>query len=94
MDFQVTYYTGFTQIPPYSRYAYEFGPILLAAMGPWNNTVDALVMPSGLNPLLPAVWLQPIVGQPLHFQIVNQTSFTFIPYFEINDQQFDVYPLF
>jgi len=92
MTFRVTNYTGLTQISPFSRYAIEYGPILLAVTGPWDNSTDTVVI-KGVDPINPASWLVPVPNQPLHFTIQGQEGYLYVPYFEISSQMFDVYPI-
>ena len=97
MAFSPHNYTGHSQLPPFSRWAYTYGPILLAAEGPWNNATDAIVMPPGLDPSAPASWMVPSSdGQPLHFNVTGAPGFGFVPYFEIQEdgRQFSAYPCF
>lgn len=79
-------YTGASVLPPFSRWAFLVGPVLLAAQGPWNATNDALVMPPGLDPADPAAWLAPVPGAPLHFLAsAGGVNVSFKPRFEIQD---------
>jgi DUF1680 family protein len=45
MRLKVTKYTGLTKIPNHERYAVEFGPILLCAVGgSWDRTIDSMLI--------------------------------------------------
>eukprot|EP00026_Physarum_polycephalum_P003966 Phypoly_transcript_03983.p1 GENE.Phypoly_transcript_03983~~Phypoly_transcript_03983.p1 ORF type:complete len:739 (+),score=59.86 Phypoly_transcript_03983:1-2217(+) len=92
MTFRVTNYTGLTQIPPFSRYAIEYGPILLAVTGPWDNSTDSIII-KGVDPKNPSSWLVPVPNQPLHFTIRGLEGYTYLPYMEISTQMFEVYPI-
>eukprot|EP01116_Phalansterium_solitarium_P006662 TRINITY_DN19003_c0_g1_i1.p1 TRINITY_DN19003_c0_g1~~TRINITY_DN19003_c0_g1_i1.p1 ORF type:complete len:776 (-),score=231.31 TRINITY_DN19003_c0_g1_i1:217-2544(-) len=94
MGFRVTKYIGVDQLPPHSRYAYEYGPILLAATGGWSTALDTVQI-QGVDALNPQNWLVPAGdGNALHFKVVNQTGLLFVPYFEIQDTPlFAVYPV-
>ena len=91
-------YTGVSQVPGFSRAAFSFGPILLAAMGEWNNTLDGIVL-SGVEggPSLPAQWLVPSSGalpSSSTFSVKGVVNATFVPYYSIQNEKFTVYPLF
>jgi DUF1680 family protein len=98
MGFTPHFYTGDTQIPGFRRYAYSYGPILLAALGPWNSAINALsvnMTAAGLDPSAPGEWMAPAPdGNPLHFVVKGVPGVSFVPYGEINTEQFSVYPAF
>lgn len=98
MDFIVNPYNGHSQLPPYQRYGYQYGPILLSIEGPWNQTVDSIVMPASLDPNSPSSWLVPANdNNSLHWNIQNyNTTYLFKPYYEVqNDGElFTNYPCF
>ena len=89
-------YTGSSQLPPYARYSYLFGPVLMAFQGPWNSSVDALIMPSGLDPTAPGAWLTGNSGGSLHFSVVGYPNYTVKPYWEVQTagELFSNYPCF
>jgi hypothetical protein len=90
-------YEGLSQLPPYTRSAFLYGPVLLSAQGPWNSTVDALVLPTGLDPAAPQDWLVPAGdGSALHFNVSGAPGFTFKPYWEVQGplELFSNYPCF
>ncbi len=98
-SFTSSKYNGSTQINGYTRFSFLVGPILLSVRGPWNQSIDALVMPTGLDPTQPEQWLVPSAdGLPLHFDIKGVTGYTFLPYFEIGsgptEPLFTNYPCF
>lgn len=92
-------YTGSTQMPPYHRYAYTYGPVLLAATGgvsDWNNSLNTLHI-AGLNGSNPASWMAPAGdGNKLHFAVEGSPGVLFQPNWEIQDNyaNFSVYPIF
>ena len=90
MDFRVTNYTGFDQIPGHKRYAIEYGPILLAVTGPLDKNDAATI---AHDPKDVKSWLKPKAGQPLCFTIDGNTTHTYMPYFLIRDETFCVYPI-
>ena len=90
-------YAGASQLPPFARYSYLLGPVLLAAQGPWNATADALVMPAGLDPARPQEWMVPAGdGSALHFNVSGAPGYTFKPYWEVQGalELFSNYPAF
>ena len=90
-------YTGSSQLPPYTRAAFLYGPVLMAFEGGvWNATVDALVMPAGIDVAAPATWLSPSPdGNALHF-VGQAAGVTAKPYWEVQDagELFTNYPCF
>jgi hypothetical protein len=86
-------YTGLTQLPPYQRYAYTFGPVLLAATGPYNTTLNSILIPGVANPALPDAFFVPVAGNFLHWTVGNVL---FQPAWEVNadNQLFSAYPAF
>jgi len=91
-SFRVTPYTGLTKIQSYPRFAFEYGPILLAGTGPWDAATDCLVI-HGFDAMNPSAWLVPKPGKNLHFTVKNDTRFEYLPYFEIQQELFTVYPI-
>lgn len=89
-------YTGVTQLPPYSRWAYTYGPVLLAATGPWDKTLDALLISGVADPSTPAAFFTPTAGAPLHWTIGSGSSQVLVqPAWEIEDNElFSAYPAF
>jgi DUF1680 family protein len=102
MAFQAVRYTGSSQLPPFARWGYLFGPVLLAVQGPWNASLGALVMPQpggvALDPATPSAWLAPDAasGNPLHFAVAGAPGWSAKPYFEVQgaDEIFSVFPHF
>jgi len=92
ISFRVTKYSGLTQISPYSRFAIEYGPILLAVTGPWESSTDTIIL-KGVDALRPEAWLMPLTDQPLHFTVEGQTGYRYLPYLEIVNEVFEVYPV-
>lgn len=95
MRFEVSRYPGLDQIGNTSRYAIEYGPTLLAAMGPWTNfstNISCIVIPD-MEPGRPANWLVPIQNKPLHFFVKGHPEYQYKPYFEIQNERFTVYPI-
>ncbi|MDR2184770.1 MAG: glycoside hydrolase family 127 protein [Treponema sp.] len=86
--------------PPiaYRRWAFEYGPLLMAVTGAGQGGESAPGMEHGLiilnkDPEAFPGWLKP-GGKPLHFAIEDY-QYRMIPYFEIgNDETFSCYPHF
>jgi hypothetical protein len=89
MDFRLTRYTGVDQIPGSERYALEYGPILLAAVGPLDKNMSIHLTQ---NPRAVQDWLKPKPGQPLHFTVEGQPGLEFLPYWQVEDQAFTCFP--
>ena len=77
------------------RYALLYGPLLLAATGPWDPLLNVVRMPAGLDPTRPADWLAPILGKPGgYFHVVASPEYTFEPYMLVQAERFTTYPIF
>lgn len=80
-------YAGADQIAGKARYSFEYGPILLAAVGSskaeFSNPIDATQI---------AAHLEPIAGEPLHFTVRDNPGIKFVPYFEIAQEEFTCFP--
>ena len=90
-------YAGASQLPPYARWSYLLGPVLMSFEGPWDAPSDSLVMPAGLDPARPQDWLLPAGdGNALHFLVKGGAGFSAKPYFEVQDagERFSNYPCF
>ena len=88
---RATRYTGADQIQGHNRYALEYGPLLLAAVGPLDGTLGMRIAQS---PGSPRDWLQPKPGQPLHFTVKGQPECEFMPCWDIGARTFTCYPVF
>lgn len=86
---RVRRYAGLDQIPGRTRCSFEYGPILLAALGSSNVSVS-VEHGHGLEDL--AEYLQPIEGKPLQFTVRGNPGQRFIPYWQLSDQEFTCYP--
>jgi len=90
MGFRTNRLRGADRIPGHERHAIEYGPILLAAVGPMNCQDCVRILQS---PDAPAAWLQPIPGRPLHFAVAGQPDCEFLPYYEVRQQRFTCFPV-
>jgi uncharacterized protein len=80
-------YTGADQIAGKARYSFEYGPILLAAVGSTNAELT-----SGANEEELAAQLQPIDGEKVHFTVRDKPELKFVPYFEVAQEEFTCFP--
>ena len=98
MLFRSTLYTGYDQINNSSRYAVELGPILLAATGTLTpiGKDAAIVLPDSLDPARPADWLTPVddsSNSTLRFNVLGVPGVLYMPYFDVQEEAFDVFPI-
>lgn len=101
MGWSVVPYTGHSQLPPYQRAAFLYGPILMSFEGPWDTASDSLVMPTGISAnSQPSTWLTSASdGNTLHFNVSTArggAGYTVRPYFEVQEAnaRFSNYPCF
>ena len=79
----------------YQRFAVEYGPVLLVARGPWNASTDSIHVRGVANPAsTPPSWLQRDSGAGLRFTVNGNDALDFVPYYEVQEEQFEVYPVF
>ena len=90
MDFCVTRYAGLDAIPEHDRYAFEYGPVLLAAVGPLDVKIPVHIKH---DPSRPREWLKPDPDRPLHFSVDGDTRHSFLPYWQVEDQTFTTFPV-
>ena len=89
-EIRVKPYCGKDQIPGKSRYSFEHGPVLLAAVG--SSKVDVIVE-KGRRPEEIAPDLEPIAGHPLRFAIPGSSQHKLIPYWQVlSEEEFTCYP--
>jgi DUF1680 family protein len=93
---RATRYRGADQIPGKSRYSFEYGPILLAAVGADRPEKMEIAMSgegSGKETEGQlASLLEAISGSHLHFTVRGNPDLRFMPYWQIQDQVFTCYP--
>jgi DUF1680 family protein len=88
---KLTKYEGAEQVDGYERYAYEYGPLLMAFKGELDEEKHMLIRQ---EPEKLANMLRPN-GQPLHFAIPGQPGIEMVPYLEIEPgMSFTSFPLF
>lgn len=86
---RVTRYNGEDQIAGKSRYAVEYGPVLLAAVG--DSNID-LMPGKGVSPESLGDHLEPVAGAPLHFTLRGDRDKKLMPYYQISGEKFTCYP--
>lgn len=90
MGFKVSKYEGSERDPNNERYALEYGPILMGVVS-YTDQPDGMKLK--LDPCKLAASLSPIPEKPLHFSIAGNDDFKYVPYFEIQDEEFSSYPV-
>jgi DUF1680 family protein len=83
---KLTRYEGANQVPGHERYALEYGPFLLAAVGANEITLEA-------RPEELLRQLTPIPDRPLHFKLAGNDLLEYMPYWQIKEQPFSCFPL-
>lgn len=88
---KATLYEGAEQVEGFKRYAYEYGPLLMAFRAPLNQD-GRLVL--GCKPEELPLQLKP-AGKPLHFTLSGRTDTELAPYLQIKPgMEFTCFPLF
>lgn len=82
--YRATRYTGAEEIPGKDRYAFEYGPLLLAAMGRGGVTVT-------MDPAHPEQWLARKTAN--RFTLRGNNHQEFRAYMDITDEPLTVYPV-
>lgn len=82
-------YTGVDQIPECERYAFEYGPILLAAVG---APEVRLRVGTGKRPESLLKLLNLKSDQPLHYTVEDNPGIEFMPYWQVDTQPFNCLP--
>ncbi len=91
-ELQMTKYTGQEATAKNPRYALQYGPILLAAVGTGADSPEAHFACDSAS-LLNRI--KPKAGQPLHFSIEGEPNYSFIPYWEVpTKHNFTCFPTF
>jgi hypothetical protein len=68
----------------------EYGPILLATVGPLGQKLPVEI---AHDPSAPRDWLKPKAGQPLHFAIDGDSEHSVQPYWQVANQTFTCFPV-
>ena len=85
MKLKITRYAGSTETAEHNRYAVEYGPILLAAVG--SNDV-ILRVDGTAHPEEFLAQLTPKPDQPLHFTVARNQGIEYMPYWKVTNQPF------
>ena len=83
-ELRMTKYTGRETSETQPRYALEYGPILLAAVGADADRPEASFACDSSS-LLGRI--KPVADQPLHFSIEGESNYSLIPYWEVASKQ-------
>lgn len=89
MQLKMTEYQGVDQIPGKRRYGFEYGPILLAAVGA-DDVVLQVASGERHKELLKQI--RPDPEQPLHFIIDRNLHTELMPYWLVANQPFTCFP--
>jgi DUF1680 family protein len=97
MGFKLTHYEGIERIPGQEQYTLEYGPLLMAVIGPMETTpgnfaTSRLALAVDAKDLIKK--LAPKNGEPLHFTIAGCPEHEYKPYWKITPKQsFTCYPI-
>jgi DUF1680 family protein len=87
---KLTRYAGSDQIAEGGRYALEYGPILMAAVG---SKEAVLKVAKDARPEDLLGQLVPKPDKPLHFSVAQHHEIEYMPYWQVTDQQFTCFPV-
>jgi hypothetical protein len=86
---RLKHYVGVDQIPGYERYAIEYGPILLAAVGAADVRLQVT---KGKHPESLLELLKPKLDEPLHYTVEHNPGIELMPYWQVDKQPFTCFP--
>ena len=86
---RVMQYKGADQLAGKTRYAIEYGPVLMAVVG--QGAID-LALEKGSDAESLGRHLESIAGSPLHYTLRENPARILMPYFQIADEFFTCYP--
>lgn len=90
-ELRLTKYSGREATESRPRYALEYGPVLLAAVGAGADRPEAVFACDSASLL---ARIKPVAGQPLHFSIEDEPNYNYIPYWEVAAKQtFTCFPV-
>lgn len=94
---RLTQYAGLDQISGCDRHALEYGPLLMALAGPGDERYQQPIRkPCARLEVAPADLvsrLYPLAGAPLHFGIQGYPEHVFLPYYQVNVEEFTCFPI-
>jgi len=86
-------YTGVSQLPGRARYAYTYGPVLLASTGAYDAALGTENY--ALDGARPAAWMVAAPGAPLHWSVAGVAGALFQPAWEVDQgRNFSAVPAF
>jgi uncharacterized protein len=88
--FVVSEYKGEDQIAGQKRFALSYGPLLYAAAG---NKQGFLRLQKGGEPKEIVQQFEPKPDMPLHFTIAGNPGITYMPYWQVSDEEFTCFPV-
>ena len=88
--FTVVEYKGANQVAGHKRYSLTWGPLLYAAVG---SKDAALSLPAGSGPQDLGSHLTPKPDAPLHFTVAANPAVTYMPYWQVDDEEFTCFPV-
>jgi DUF1680 family protein len=88
--FALKEYTGVDQIPGRKRYSLTYGPLLYAAVGS-EDTVLHVEGGSRAEDIIRQ--LAPKPGAPLHFTVAGNPNTTYMPYWQVDKEEFTCFPV-
>jgi DUF1680 family protein len=88
-EVRVSRYRGEDQLAGKTRYSFEYGPILLAAVG--SSKMD-VVADRGHDGEQLANQLELVEGSSLHFTVRGNPDLKFMPYWQVTEEEFTCYP--
>jgi hypothetical protein len=96
MTLKLTKYTGADQIAGHERFALEYGPLLMAAMGAAERELPLFLATGRPTDLIGR--LRPDKEHACHFVLFGSiemigSEVSFIPYFEVANQSFSCFPI-
>jgi DUF1680 family protein len=86
-EFRAAKYTGADQVEGVTRYSLEYGPLLYAAVGMPKVELEQIRDAGEL-----ARSLEPVEGTPLHYQLHGNAGITFMPYWQVDKEEFTCFP--
>lgn len=95
MTFKAERYIGRDRVEGCERYAFSYGPLLMAVRGPLTDScMQAKEEPTIRLSLSAEELLAGLTetDKPLEFSIANEEAYLLVPYFSINDESFTCFP--
>jgi DUF1680 family protein len=90
VSFSITKYAGEDQIPGHSRYALTYGPLLYATVGD-KEAILRLHNNNQPSDIVKQLVAKP--GVPLHFAVEGNPGIIFMPYWQLDREEFTCFPV-